>query len=205
MADSSLIEQLKSLRWDVVQRVHGNAHHTLISLCVAWWISFGISLGKNYDAFEEFSDGGGGERGEGRGQCDAILCEGSVPIGMLEVEGILQRNPKRYYETMNKVARFLKSNMGDFEKLQFALVFLYPTGFADARPVITPERLAHAVQISKEAPGKKLLLVEIEKTYAQYPVGSIRARYSGTPRAARGMLIENGTVGTPVNYFRVGV
>jgi hypothetical protein len=186
-----LLEDLAAVRWAVASRTYGSDHATLIGLLVDWWVS---SQPNERWALESGPSFGYVKGGKGRGQCDALLCEGTGAVGLVEVEAY-----RRVY-TVRKVGKFFASRDPDLRELQFAILLLYagsPVGrgaqriFPSAADDSTLEALGH---VSESFPGKPVILVTVDKVFERSITG-IRARndyYRGAPSAIKGVLYLGG-------------
>ncbi len=116
---SGLLEELTKASWSTAFRTYGNDHATLIGLLVDWWISreprgrWALEGGPSFGYRARSVRGGG--------QCDAILGEGELSIGLVEVEGF------RYEYTLEKMGRFFEAEYDDLSSLQFGIFLAYPT------------------------------------------------------------------------------
>src|SRR2546426_891029 len=113
---SSLLDDLAAVRWDVASRTFGSDHATLVGLLVEWWVS---GAPKIRWALESGPSFGYVEGGAGRGQCDALLCERDLALGLVEVEGY-----RRVY-TAEKIGKFFGSSDRDLSALAFAILLVY--------------------------------------------------------------------------------
>ena len=63
--------------WDRLSRIHGSCHSSMVGLVAGWW----VSLSPDHYVL----DGAPGYRS--RRNADAVLCDSSGPVGVVEVEG----------------------------------------------------------------------------------------------------------------------
>ena len=113
-----LLNGLKNVRWNIAAKTFGNNHATLIGLLVQWWID---SCPEMPQVLEAGPSHGHFKNGVGGGMCDAVFCDNSNAVGILEVEGT------RYPHTFEKIGKFF-NNPSAYPDLRFAVVVLYPTG-----------------------------------------------------------------------------
>ena len=105
-------------------------------------------------------------KGERRGHCDAVFCEGHSAVGILEVEG---GDPVK---AARKIGHFFSA--GDhFEPLWFAVLLLYkigPTGRRGKRKFEFPFVLdspvsAEVRRVSREHPEKSIIVIGLHKEF----------------------------------------
>jgi len=178
------------VRWETAGRTYGNDHSTLIGLLVDWW----INLSPENFALESGPGVGGGEKGKGRGNCDAMFLEKGSPVGLLEVEG---PNPSKWEWCAEKVGFFFK----EFKSLQFAILLIYsyePKGRGGNRKVkqISFEDILSRPEVEKilEQLDKGIIVIILNKKFERNLSG-IRARndyYKCTPKAIEGALVVHG-------------
>lgn len=77
MRTDHIWDALPSVPWPTLSRIHGNCHSSMIGLITAWW----VGLCPDHAAL----DGPPGYRS--RRVADAVFCDASGPVGVLEVEG----------------------------------------------------------------------------------------------------------------------
>ena len=117
MNGSELLQSLSQVPWKVAAKTYGNDHSTLIGLMVQWWINLDVEA---HTALEGGPAFGYRKRGQGGGgQCDALLCRGKDPIGVLEIEGT------RPEYTVNKIGNFFAAEYAELDTLQFGVVLVY--------------------------------------------------------------------------------
>lgn len=187
----SLLSSLKNTMWVVAANTYGNNHATLIGLLVEWWIS---SEPETHRAIESGPSYGQFAKGKGGGMCDALFCENSNAVGVLEVEGT------RGELTIEKIGRFLASPRDDLETLRFAVAVLYPTGprgrgFQRTMPSCWGAEIASKVaEVSHAHSGKPIIVVTLDKVYERQVEG-IRRRtdyYKSKLRSVKGFAYEGG-------------
>lgn len=195
----ALLEHLREVRWNVAARTFGNNHATLIGLVVDWWVS---TAGAEHWAIEGGPGNGYAARGA-RGQCDAMLCDGRGPAGVLEVEGY------RYLLTARKLGSFFAAKYQELRSLRFGILILYtytPVKRGLERrlpPAAHPPSVARLRAISKQYPDKALVLVTLDKEYILQHSG-IRARseyYFGEPSKIAGQVFVGGKRKATVTFY----
>jgi hypothetical protein len=192
----SLLSSLKNTRWDVAANTYGNNHATLIGLLVEWWIS---SEPETHRAIESGPSYGHFAKGLGGGMCDALFCEKSDAIGVLEVEGT------RGEHTIEKIGRFFASPCDDLKTLRFAVAVLYPTGPRGRGPdkkmasCWDAEIASRVREVSQAHPDRPVIVVTLNKDYDRQVEG-IRCRtvcYQSKLMSVQGCAYEGGKEGTP--------
>ncbi len=198
-----LLDDLAAVRWAVAARTYGSDHATLIGLLVDWWVS---SQPNDRWALESGPSYGYVKAGKGRGQCDALLCEGNGAVGVVEVEGY------RAAYTARKIGKFFASRVPDLSGIEFAILLLYaysPVGRGQARvfpPAADRSTIEIVRRLSESFAGRPIALVTVDKVFERGASG-IRARneyYRGTPSVIKGALYLAGKpVGERTYYQRV--
>ena len=190
-ASATLLESLRSVRWDIAFRVFGNSHSTLIGLLVDWWITAEPMSRWALEGGPSFAYA---PRGVGGGICDAILGEGGNSRGVLEVEGT------RMSSTIQKMGKFLASTTPDLQTLRFGIFLAYayaPQGQGDARHIAAlplDDYVEQAITVTQDIPSKPLALLALDKHWSRHRTGP-RARneyYMGTPWRVRGAVVSQG-------------
>jgi len=187
-----LLASLESVRWDTALRTFGNSHATLVGLLVDWWISgspldrYALEGGPSF-GYRSRSTGGGG-------QCDAILVEGELSRGVVEVEGT------RYHDTIDKIGKFFAAEYSDLATLEFGVLLAYPTGpqgRGQGRTITAlplDEFVRRGQRVTKEYVGRQLAILVLDKEWEPQQSGP-RARteyYQGRPAQVRGSLLQDG-------------
>jgi hypothetical protein len=187
----SLLHSLKRTRWDVAANTYGNNHATLIGLLVEWWIS---SEPQTHRAIESGPSYGKFPKGKGGGMCDAVFCENSNAVGVLEVEGT------RGKLTIEKIGKFFHSGRKDLKTLRFAVVVLYPTGPRGRGPekkmpsCWDAEIASWVTEVSQTQPDRPIIVVTLDKL-CEPQVEGIRCRtvcYHSKLMSVQGFAYEGG-------------
>jgi hypothetical protein len=185
----SLLSSLEGANWVVAANTYGNNHATLIGLLVNWWISLAP---ETHRAIESGPSYGHFEKGIGGGMCDAVFCEHSTAVGILEVEGT------RAKLTIEKVGKFFASRFDDLQTLRFAIVLLYPTTAkrrGPKRAILQDSTIFTTVtNISRKYPDKPIIVVTLDKIY-EGQVEGIRTRndyYKSQLSSVNGVVFERG-------------
>jgi len=194
------LDDLHHFDWTVAAKTIGNDHATLIGLIVRWWISL---KPESRWAIESGPANEKLPKGRGRGQCDAILCEGRNALGVVEVEG------GRIIHTVDKIGKFFSSPESDLASLDFAILLLYsatPKGRGQTKefpPAADSVAFARVIKVSAEHPDKPIIVITLDK-HVDSKLEPIRRRnqyYSGTPNLIRGFLYLNGAEIAQRTYY----
>ena len=197
----SLLDGLAAVRWSVASRTYGSDHATLIGLLVDWWIS---AQPNERWALESGPSYGHVKGGKGRGQCDALLCDGSGAVGLVEIEAY------RGAYTARKIGKFFASRDPDLAALRFAILLLYagsPVGHGTGRifrPASDPSTIEAVERVSESIAKKPIILITVDKLFERELTG-IRARndyYRGTPSAIKAVRYLDGKRDGERTYFR---
>jgi len=184
----SFLAGLKTARWDTIFHTFGNSHHTLIGLLVDWWIKGGPTDARwALEAPPAFGEGG---------LCDAVLCEGETPRGVVEVEGT------RHAYTIDKIERLFASDLEYLNSLEFGVFLAYayePKGWGERRAFPPPpfdDFVEHGKQITVKHPAKQLAILTLEKAFERrLVVPGAKSEYcKGRPVLIRGALLQNGQI-----------
>ena len=187
----NLLNSLKDTKWDVAANTYGNNHATLIGLLVDWWISLAP---ETHQAIESGPSYGHFKKGVGGGMCDAIFCENSNAIGVLEVEGT------RGELTIKKIGKFFASPLNDLKTLKFAVAVLYPVApkGRDLQRAMPPAQdaatLTMVTMVSRKHSDKLIIVVTLDKVYERQVEG-IRNRtdyYKSKLSSVHGFVYEGG-------------
>lgn len=188
---AEFLKTFHKVRWETASRTYGNDHSTLIGLLVDWWVNY---FPQNF-ALESGPGVGGGKKGKGRGNCDAMFLEKEHPVGLLEVEG---PNPRKWEWCAKKIGFFFDK----FKSLQFAILLIYsyePKGSGDNRKVkqISFEDILSCPEVKnilEQLPDKGIIVIILNKKFERN-LGGIRARndyYKCTPKTIEGALVVDG-------------
>jgi len=183
------LRSLKKVRWDTAVQTYGNNHSTLIGLLVNWW----ISQSAKHRVLEGGPTNGYSRKGV-RGQCDALLCDGETPVGVLEVEGT------RHESTVKKIGTFFNAIRPEFRKLSFGILLFYayePVGSGRRKIFPKPfdsDAKKEVKAISKKHPNKPIIVISVEKKYQQKDEGvrSWNPYYKGQVAKIYGSVFMNG-------------
>jgi len=194
-----LLKYLQNVRWHVAGKTFGNDHATLIGLLVDWWISLSPAT---HTALESGPSNGYSRKGM-RGQCDALLCNNELPVGVLEVEG------SRYLYTAKKIGSFFATRYPELKSLQFGILVLYTyesVGRGKDRYLPSSEdadTLQEVQSLTGKFPDKSVVVISIDKQYVRQCSG-IRAQteyYFGEPSKIQGRLFCNGRRSEPKFFW----
>jgi len=198
MGNNELLDSLKHVRWQVARNTYGSSHCTLIGLLVDWWISENPLTNSALESGPSFGYRPRAEKGGG--QCDAVLMQGGMSKGIIEVEGGYQGgtgNIERYLTTIEKIGKYFAAEHEDFQSLEFGIFLAYPTRKEYMTNVLPLEQFVeYGLAVTKAYSGKQLAILTLEKKWERQLAGP-RARnfyYEATPYEVRGKLLENGKV-----------
>lgn len=192
--DDNILTSLAQARWQTASRTYGNSHATLIGLLVDWWVSGTPEHRWVLEGGPSF--GYRPQAQKGNGQCDAVLGEGAVNKGIIEVEGT------RHTWTIEKIGKFFAAEYPEFSSLTFAIFLAYaygPAGKGKARtipPLPLDEYVAQAKDVTAHHPGKSVVVLALDKAWEPQVKGSPRARseyYWGRPSRLTGAYVVGGS------------
>jgi hypothetical protein len=165
---NNLLNNLAHVSWNTAIRTFGNCHSTLIGLMVNWWI--------NRDPQKNWALDGAPTCGN-RKVCDAIFCEGVNAVGILEVQGVGERQ----VSTVQKLGSYFVSEFEDLKTLEFAILLLYAyhpkrDGYkVFMPPAYDPAVFATVAEVSRAHSNKQIIAITLDKTY-EPNVSGIRRR-----------------------------
>lgn len=165
---AAVTELAKAIQWESAARTFGSFHNTLIGLVVEAWTR--PRPGKDRYALE------GAPKIDGY-KSDAVLVEGTEPVGVVEVEGshILQR--------IERYKKYLAST--ELKQPAFGLVLSYATAkkrshdhYNDGKHVVEDEIFAAARTVIKHNSPNPLMVILVDKLYGEkmYPEFALRSR-----------------------------
>ena len=160
MQQHDLWAALPSVPWDTLSRIHGNCHSSMIGLITSWW----VGLCPDHWAL----DGPPGYRS--RRVADALLCDASGPVGVLEVEGTA------YPGKADTIGHYLtpEDHHVALDGIRFGILVLYPVtvtrrdGETDLLSGGVPgvqECLERAGEITGRLTDTEIIVVAVDKRY----------------------------------------
>ncbi len=199
----NLLKSLKNAKWEVAFKTFGNDHATLIGLIVSCWVlskskevRFALDSGLTFGYRKNFKGGG---------VCDAVLAEGNIAKGIVEVEGV-----GKYRTTVEKIGKYFTEGVyPQFKNLEFAILLVYPFGPSgrgqnrQVPPIPTENILKLAKEnLSSQYPDKILVILILEKEFKRITDESnFRSRneyHQCTPTKIVGYSLKNGEIEGPV-------
>lgn len=195
----NILQELQKVRWHIAGKTYGNNHATLIGLLVDWWISMSPTT---HTALEGGPSNGYSRKGM-RGQCDALLCDNGLPVGVLEVEG------SRCFYTARKIGYFFAPRNIELKSLEFGILVLYsyePVGRGKDRKLLSAEdaeSIKEVLSVTKKRPDKYVAVISVDKKYVPQNSG-IRAQteyYFGEPSKIQGRFYYNGRRSEPYTFW----
>ena len=160
MQQHDLWAALPSVPWDTLSRIHGNCHSSMIGLITSWW----VGLCPDHWAL----DGPPGYRS--RRVADALLCDASGPVGVLEVEGTA------YPGKADTIGHYLtpEDHHVALDGIRFGILVLYPvtvsrtqgeTDLLGGNAGGVGECLEAAKEITRELPRTGIVVAAADKRY----------------------------------------
>lgn len=160
MSTNEVWEALKDAPWERLSRIHGNCHSSMIGLITGWW----VGLCPDHYVL----DGAPGYIS--RENADAILCNATGPVGVMEVENTLFRTKAEtigHYLTPDDCHKALRG-------IHLGVLLMYPvevtrrqgeTDLLSGDVVAVNEGLESVREITKGRPGTEMLVVAVDKIY----------------------------------------
>jgi len=185
--NQKLLENLKTVNWEIAVRVFGNDHATLIGLLVTWWISGCPETRWVLEGAPSYE--------ENSGKCDAILCENSSTVGIVEVEGSKPNNK------IDNIRHYFEARKPEFGSLEFAILLLYPYELRgkgqDRKPRFEGDELAimnSILKVTRTYPEKAIIVVKLHKVFEQNLNGirTCNNYYKSKVTNIDGILYEDG-------------
>ncbi len=184
MGNDLLANLLDEPRWHIARRTYGSSHNTLIGLIVDWWISQGIVHGRQHRVME------GALPYEGnKGRCDAILLDGDIAIGVVEVEGGFKFD--NYFKKLDTIGHYFGGKAKEWDSLQFGVLLAYPTSLRGELPL---DKFVEKGRTSLLGhPERQLIILTLDKQWGAESLGLLfKGRYyhEGRPYKVTGVRIQ---------------
>ena len=140
-------------------------------------------------------------------RADAVLCDRTGPVGVIEVEG------GKYAEKVQTIGYYFDGLRPELNGIKFGILVLYvymPKGKGLEKqfpPMDVPSVLNAAANITSKHPGKAIVVVTVEKALETGLTGirATRGYYSGVVSRCEGILIASGEEGGRQVYYPAGI
>ncbi len=178
-----MLDELARVPWHTAARIYGNSHASLVGLIVHWWITAKPDTRWALD---------GGPAAD-RGTCDALLCEGDHPIGVLEVQSVDVDQPDPFNAAVQRIDAFFRSNEEYFANLDFALLLLYPVRANQIEDPFDYARQQAVERLAWNHCHRRIVVVALCKRHEQ--AGGVRCLndyYKGRLTQVKGYLYREG-------------
>ena len=153
MISASIENFIRMFYWDIITRMYGNSHSSIIGLLSSEW----IKKSSNHSVLDGAPSPFVGKGRKGQKKADILLCKGDKPFIVVEVETIVSK----YLEKIDSIAAYM-DNTKDYAGVAFGLlVMLNYTNGADKYKHNWHDAKEYA--ISKDIP---IAFVSIEKRKA---------------------------------------
>ena len=153
MISASIENFIRMFYWDIITRMYGNSHSSIIGLLSSEW----IKKSSNHSVLDGAPSPFVGKGRKGQKKADILLCKGDKPFIVVEVETIVSK----YLEKIDSIAAYM-DNTKDYAGVAFGLlVMLNYTNGADKYKHNWHDAKEYAV--SKDIP---IAFVSIEKRKA---------------------------------------
>ena len=153
MVSTSIENIIKMFKWDIITRMYGNSHSSIIGLLSSEW----IKKSSDHSVLDGAPSPFVGKGRKGQKNADILLCKGDKPFIVVEVETIVSK----YLEKIDSIAAYME-NTKDYDGFSFGLlVMLNYTNGADKYKHNWHDAKEYAM--SKDIP---IAFVSIEKSKA---------------------------------------
>ena len=123
MVSTSIENIIKMFKWDIITRMYGNSHSSIIGLLSSEW----IKKSSDHSVLDGAPSPFVGKGRKGQKNADILLCKGDKPFIVVEVETIVSK----YLEKIDSIAAYM-DNTKDYAGIAFGLlVMLNYTNGAD--------------------------------------------------------------------------
>ena len=123
MVSTSIENIIKMFKWDIITRMYGNSHSSIIGLLSSEW----IKKSSDHSVLDGAPSPFVGKGRKGQKNADILLCKGDKPFIVVEVETIVSK----YLEKIDSIAAYME-NTKDYDGISFGLlVMLNYTNGAD--------------------------------------------------------------------------
>ncbi len=123
MISASIENFIRMFYWDIITRMYGNSHSSIIGLLSSEW----IKRSSNHSVLDGAPSPFVGKGRKGQKNADILLCKGDKPFIVVEVETIVSK----YLEKIDSIAAYM-DNTKDYAGVAFGLlVMLNYTNGAD--------------------------------------------------------------------------
>lgn len=123
MVSTSIENIIKMFKWDIITRMYGNSHSSIIGLLSSEW----IKKSSDHSVLDGAPSPFVGKGRKGQKNADILLCKGDKPFIVVEVETIVSK----YLEKIDSIAAYME-NTKDYDGFSFGLlVMLNYTNGAD--------------------------------------------------------------------------
>ncbi|SCN23649.1 hypothetical protein N3C_1405 [Clostridium sp. N3C] len=123
MISASIENFIRMFYWDIITRMYGNSHSSIIGLLSSEW----IKKSSNHSVLDGAPSPFVGKGRKGQKKADILLCKGDKPFIVVEVETIVSK----YLEKIDSIAAYM-DNTKDYAGVAFGLlVMLNYTNGAD--------------------------------------------------------------------------
>ena len=123
MISASIENFIRMFYWDIITRMYGNSHSSIIGLLSSEW----IKKSSNHSVLDGAPSPFVGKGRKGQKNADILLCKGDKPFIVVEVETIVSK----YLEKIDSIAAYM-DNTKDYAGVAFGLlVMLNYTNGAD--------------------------------------------------------------------------
>ena len=157
MVSTSIENIIKMFKWDIITRMYGNSHSSIIGLLSSEW----IKKSSDHSVLDGAPSPFVGKGRKGQKNADILLCKGDKPFIVVEVETIVSK----YLEKIDSIAAYME-NTKDYDGFSFGLlVMLNYTNGADKYKHNWHDAKEYAM--SKDIP---IAFVSIEKSKADLGV-----------------------------------
>ena len=102
-------------KWDIITRMYGNSHSSIIGLLSSEW----IKKSSDHSVLDGAPSPFVGKGRKGQKNADILLCKGDKPFIVVEVETIVSK----YLEKIDSIAAYME-NTKDYDGISFGLLVM---------------------------------------------------------------------------------
>ena len=115
MVSTSIENIIKMFNWDIITRMYGSSHNSVIGFLSSEW----IKQSSDHSVLDGAPSPFVGKGRKGQKNADILLCKGDKPFIVVEVETIVSK----YLEKIDSIAAYME-NTKDYDGISFGLLVM---------------------------------------------------------------------------------
>ena len=171
MISASIENIIRMFKWDIITRMYGNSHSSIIGLLSSEW----IKKSSDHSVLDGAPSPFVGKGRKGQKNADILLCKGDKPFIVVEVETLVSK----YLEKIDSIVSYI-GNTEDYDGISFGLLVMlnytngadkYKNNWHDAKEYAVSKDIPIAfvsIEMSKADLGDTVL-DQLKKRNEYYP------------------------------------